>query len=138
MIVTGHSAAVAKWLGDKLGTEFTPPYEAIGILDKDGFRIGAALFNDRADRNIELTTYGPGAFRRDVCVWIAQYCFIKNDCLRITARTRVSNLHVRRVMEKFGWRHEGTLRDWYDDEDAVIYGMTRDDCRFLGIDGHGT
>lgn len=131
MIVTGQSEKVARWLGEKLGTTFNPPYEAIGILDKDGFKIGAALFNDRADRNIELTVYGPGAFRRDVCRWMALYCFVANDCLRVTVRTRVSNLYIRRVIERFGWRQEGTLRCWYDDEDAVIYGLVREDCKFL-------
>ncbi len=131
MIVTGQSAAVARWMGDKLGQEFVPPFEAIGILDRHGKRIGGVIFNDRADRNIEVTIFGPGAYRRDVCVWIARYCFVDNDCLRITGRTRVSNLYIRRVMEKFGWRLEGVLRDWYDDEDAAIYGMTREGCRFL-------
>ena len=48
MIVTGQSEKVAKWLGEKLGAVFVPPYEAIGILDRDGFKIGAALFNDQS------------------------------------------------------------------------------------------
>ena len=62
--------------------------------------------------------------------WMADYCFIRNNCLRITTRTRVSNLYVRRVLEHHGWKQEGTLRCWYDDEDAAIYGLVRDDCRF--------
>lgn len=131
MIVTGQSEKVAKWLGEKLGTVFVPPYEAIGILDKDGFKVGAALFNDHADRNIEITVYGSGAFQRDVCRWIARYCFVQLDCLRITARTRVSNLYIRRLLEHHGWKQEGNLRCWYDDEDAALYGLLREDCKFL-------
>lgn len=131
MIVTGRSEKVAGWLGRQLGTTFVPPYEAIGILNAKGEPIGAALFNDKADRNIELTVYGYKAFQRGVCRWIAEYCFVKNDCLRITTRTRASNLYIRRLLEHHGWKMEGTLRCWYDDEDAVIYGLTRDDCAVL-------
>ena len=132
MIVTGQSAAVARWAGERLGCRFVPPFEAVGILNRHGQRIGAAILNDHADRNIELTCYGPGAFSRGVCVWLAQYCFIQNDCLRVTTRTAASNLYVRRLLERYGWVKEGTLRDWYDSgDDAIHYGLLRDDCKFL-------
>ena len=131
MIVTGQSAAVAKWAGERLGCSFIPPFEAVGILNRNGQRIGAAILNDHADRNIELTAYGPGAFSRHVCVWLAHYCFIQNNCRRVTTRTAASNLYVRKLLEHYGWAKEGTLREWYDDDDAIIYGLLRGDCRFL-------
>jgi RimJ/RimL family protein N-acetyltransferase len=131
LIVTGQSAAVARWLETRLGQKFLPPYEAIGIVNGKGQRIGAVVLNDFADRNIELTAYGPGAFSRGVLSAISRYCFIQLDCKRITVRTRASNLYVRRVIEKHGAKQEGTLRDWYDDEDAIIYGLLKHECRFL-------
>ena len=108
-----------------------PPFEAIGILNRNGQRIGAAILNDFADRNMELTAYGQGAFQRGVCKWLAKYCFIQNNCRRVTTRTAASNLYVRKLLEHHGWVKEGTLREWYDDDDAIIYGLLRDDCRFL-------
>ncbi len=131
MIVTGQSAAVARWAGERLGCVFVPPLTAVGILNRDGKRVGAAIFNDFADRNIELTVYGPGSFQRQVCVWIARYCFIQNDCLRITTRTAASNLYVRKLLEHHGWVKEGTLRDWFSDEDCILYGLLKNDCKFL-------
>ena len=131
VIVTGQSDAVARWAGERLGCTFVRPFEAVGILNRHGQRIGAAILNDHADRNIELTCYGPGAFSRGVCVWLAQYCFIQNDCLRVTTRTAASNLYVRKLLEHHGWVKEGTLREWYDDEDCILYGLLKRDCRFL-------
>ncbi len=130
MIVTGQSAAVGRWISERLGKTFVPPFEAIGILSHDGRRIGAVVFNDYADRNIELTAYGPGAFSRGVCIWMANYCFTQNDCRRVTTRTEASNLYVRKVLEHYGWVKEGALRDWYDDDDCIIYGLLKQDCRF--------
>ncbi len=132
MIVKGQSAAVAKWAGERLGCSFIEPFEAVGILNRFNQRVGAAIFNDFADRNIELTVYGLGAFQRGVCLWMANYCFIQNDCLRVTTRTEASNLYVRKLLEHHGWVKEGTLRDWYGSgDDAIIYGLLREDCRFL-------
>ncbi len=131
MIVTGQSAAVAKWAGERLGCSFVPPFEAAGILNRHGQRIGAAVFNDFADRNIELTVYGPGAFSKRVCIWMARYCFIQNNCRRVTTRTAASNLYVRKLLEHHGWVKEGSLRDFYDDDDCILYGLLKADCGFL-------
>jgi RimJ/RimL family protein N-acetyltransferase len=131
VIVTGQSESVARWLETRLGQKFLPPYEAVGILNSNGQRIGGVVLNDYSDRNIELTAYGPGAFSRGVLTAISGYCFIQLGCNRITVRTRASNLYVRRVIEKYGAKHEGTLRDWYEDEDAIIYGLLKHECRFL-------
>ena len=131
MIVKNQSEAVARWAGDRLGCTFCPPFEAIGILNRNGARIGAAIFNDYSDRNMELTAYGQGAFQRNVCIFMARYCFIQNNCRRVTTRTAASNLYVRKLLEHYGWVKEGTLRCWYDDDDAIIYGLLKEDCRFL-------
>jgi RimJ/RimL family protein N-acetyltransferase len=131
LIVTGQSEAIAKWLEARLGQAFIPPYEAVGILNGKGQRIGAVVLNDYAERNIELTAYGPGAFQRGVIRALARYCFVQLGCNRVTFRTRASNLYVRRVIEKHGAKQEGTLRDWYDDDDAIVYGLLKHECRFL-------
>ena len=134
MIVQGQSAAVARWAGERLGVRFIPPFEAVGILNREGRRVGAAVFNDYADRNIELTVFGQGAFTRGACIWIARYCFIQNDCLRITTRTAASNLYVRKLLEHHGWAKEGTLPDWYGEgDDAIHFGLLRANCKFLRI-----
>ena len=130
-MIVRDGGGIRGWLESKLGCTFADPCEVIGILDRTGRPIGAALFNDRSCRNIELTVYGPGAFRRDVCRQIAAYCFDQMRCERITVRTRYGNEKVRAIIERFGWKPEGILRNFYGDDDAVIYGMLRTECRFL-------
>jgi hypothetical protein len=36
---------------------------------------------------------------------------------------------------RWGWKIEGRKRDFYDDDNAIIMGMTRAECRFLGKNG---
>ena len=81
-----------------------PPFAVLGIEDRFGMLRGAAVFNDFADRNIELTCVGKGAFTRDVCRELAQVAFEVNGCERITIRTRKGNVAWS------GWRCAGAGR----------------------------
>ena len=132
MLVSDETLQTGEWASRQLGQRFVPPFVAIGIRNKQGELTGAAIFNDRCDRNIEMTAVGRGAFTRGVCRELARYCFVQSKCRRVTTRTRASNLYVRRVLERFGWVEEGVLRHWYDDDDCVVYGLLKKDCRFLG------
>ncbi len=120
------------WAGERLGTAFVPPFAGFRIEDRFGVVRGAAVFNDHCDRNIELTCVGQGAFTRDVCKELARYAFDVNGCERITIRTRKRNVKLVRMALRWGWKVEGFLRRWYDDDDAVVMGMVREDCRWLG------
>ena len=131
MIIAGRDQEIAEWAADKLGQSFVPPYIAIGIEDK-GELTGAIVINDFCERNVELTAVGRGAFSRRVIRDVCRYCFETLNCQRITARTRAGNDHVRGLMERLGAVQEGYLADWYDDDDCVIYGLLKSECRFLG------
>jgi RimJ/RimL family protein N-acetyltransferase len=121
----------ALWAGRRLGQQFLPPYVSFWIADRFGVARGAVVFNDYADRNIELTCVGKGAFTRDVCREMARVAFNVNGCARVTIRTRQSNHALVGMALRWGWRVEGILRRWYGDDDAVVLGMLREECRFL-------
>lgn len=90
--------------------------------------IGAAIFNSFQERNVEMTCVGRGAFQRGVMRELFGYAFNELDCRRLTLRTRAKNSYVRFILEKYHCQHEGTLRNWYDDDDCVIYGLLKEDC----------
>jgi hypothetical protein len=51
---------------------------------------------------------------------------------RVTCHVAKSNRQSRRFCERLGFRREGALRRGYDGrQTAIIYGMTRDECRWL-------
>lgn len=130
MILKGHSAEMAAWAGRRLGTSFQPPFTAWGITDRTGAIVGAVVFNDYDARNIEVTVIGPGAFRKDTIREIGRHCFDDLNCKRVSLTTRASNDLVRSLIERMGGELEGRKRDYYDDDDAVIYGVLKTDFKY--------
>ena len=123
--------AIIAWAGRQLGVNFHQPCYAIGVVNNAGEPVGAAVFNDFADRNIEVTMVGPGAFSRSIARVMAEFAFNANNVSRLTVRTRAKNKKLAALIEKTGWKREGRLRRWYGDDDAIVFGMLRKECRFL-------
>jgi RimJ/RimL family protein N-acetyltransferase len=137
LIIRNASEEVAKWAEVHLGSGvFTPSFEAWGITDRLGRLTGAIILNDYAERNIELTFVGPGLLKAGVCRELAVYCFDTLKCNRVTVRTRSRNRFIRGLIKKMGARQEGVLRRWFTDDDAVIYGLLREECRYLKGNSH--
>ena len=123
--------AIAAWAGRELGVNFHPPYYAIGVVNSHGEPVGAAVFNGMSDKNIEISMVGPGAFSRPIARVMAEFAFNANNVARVTVKTRSKNKRLVRLIQKAGWRREGCLRRWYGDDDAIVFGMLRKECRFL-------
>jgi hypothetical protein len=131
MLVRNASPLVAAWAGHRLGTTFKEPYHALGVM-KNGRLAGAVIFNDYEARNVEMTLVGPNAFTRGVAREIFGYAFNELDCLRITVT--IPEKHTGTCMKalRWGWIPEGRKRDYYGaNEHAIIFGMLKDECRFL-------
>lgn len=130
MILKGRSAEMAAWAGRRLGVSFQPPFTAWGIIDRTGAIVGAVVFNDYDARNVEVTVVGRNAFHRDTVREIGRYCFDDLDCRRVTLTTRAGNGLVQRLIERMGGVLEGELRDYYDDDNAVVYGVLKADFKY--------
>lgn len=115
----------------RLDCRFHAPFAVLAIEDRANVLRGAVILNDYCDRNIELTCVGSGAFTRNICEKLAHLVFQVNGCHRITIRTRKSNANLIRMALRWGWKVEGILRRWYGNDDAVVMGMVREDCRLL-------
>ncbi len=132
MIIRNASEEVAKWAEFHLGAGvFVYPFEAWGITDRLGKLTGAIVLTDYSERNVELTFVGPGLLKPGVCRELATHCFDTLKCNRVTVRTRSQNRYIRGLIEKMGARQEGILRRYFNDDDAVIYGLLREECRYL-------
>jgi hypothetical protein len=123
---------VAAWAAGRMGQAVIPPFYAVGVMDNRGEPIGALIWSELTGANIELTIYGPRAFPRGVIIASFAYAFNALGVSRITVRCQADKPKLIRLIEKMGWRREGTLRRFYGPElDAVIFGMVREDCRWL-------
>jgi hypothetical protein len=126
-LVRQDDEAARKYIVERLGLYITQPF--IGLMvEKDGKNIGAVILNDyRPKRNIELTAHTCGNWSvRDVRD-ITRYCFIRVK--RITARTAVNNTRAIRMLETLGFKREGMMREWFDDSDAIVFGLLKSEQR---------
>ena len=133
-VLTGHDDAVAQWVAANLGVTIAPPYVALGVLDAAGVLIGGAVFSGYSGANIDVTIYGPRAMTREALRAGFAYVFSQLRCERLTARCKRSNAVMRRLMDRLGFRYEGTQRRYWGSDrnsDAMVYGMTREECRWI-------
>lgn len=131
-LIRDASGEVLAWAAHQLRIEgFREPSYAMGVVDRKGNLIGAAVYNDFDARNVELTLVGGHAFRRHATAEIFRHAFVELGCRRISLTIPEQSVETIRHAMKWGWVIEGRKRDYYDDGDAIILGMKRAECRFL-------
>lgn len=59
------------------------------------------------------------------------YPFVQLPCVRLTAYTGKNMPHVRQFLERLGFQQEGIVRRGFADDDAVIYGMLKEECKWI-------
>ncbi|RZI78852.1 MAG: N-acetyltransferase [Rubrivivax sp.] len=59
------------------------------------------------------------------------YPFQQLGLRRAETRTKSSNLHALQFIEKLGFRPEGVRRQAFGEDDAVLMGMLRRECRWI-------
>lgn len=127
-----ENEAIASFIEGKLGAKFSPPYQAFGFVSDDNRPMCAFVFNDHTGSNIEMSVYAePGGMTRGVLRYVANYVFNKNDCRRLTVRTKKRNKRVLKLAPRYGFKYESVMKHYYADDDAVVLRMLKQDCRFL-------
>lgn len=125
-IIYGRDKYILAWAREVYGFEFHPPCVTIGIA-KDGELIGAVVFNNYTGPDIEASVMGePRAFTPTVIRTCFRYAFQTSGCVRATLRTRKKNRKARELIERMGFRQEGCLKRYYGNDDAVIYGLLKE------------
>lgn len=128
-VLWGHDDDVVKFVSDRLGIALFPPYTGIGLLDEDGILIGGAVFTNYTKFNIDGTIYAPGKLSRHIVRALAHFCFVHCGVLRVTVKTRRSNLRVTKMLPKFGFAYEATLRRYFGPQkpdDAIQFRLDRE------------
>lgn len=124
--------AIGQYVGSRLGVTISPPFQAIGFLTDDKRPLSAFVFNDFNQSNIEMTVVAePGGINRQVLRYIAHYVFEKNKCRRLTVRTKKRNKRVLQLAPRFGFKYECIAKQFFADDDAVVFRMLKNECRWL-------
>jgi RimJ/RimL family protein N-acetyltransferase len=54
---------------------------------------------------------------------IIRYCFER--VRRITMRTKCDNARAIKMLEALGFKREGVMREWFEETDAIVFGLLR-------------
>lgn len=117
------------------------PCSTLGIL-RDGALIGGVVFNNYYPElgDVEISAaFATGAwFRPRTLCRVFAYPFVDLGCQRLTDHVPRKLKAARRFAEKAGFRLEGVKRRAAaNGSDLMLYGLLKEDCRFLGGHRHG-
>jgi RimJ/RimL family protein N-acetyltransferase len=135
-LLLGSDNYVAKWVQHRIPyvrngwTKFT----AIGLTDNDHKLVCGVVYHDLdAAINIQMSIAAdtPKWASKQSLKWFFQYPFEQLDLLRVTALTSSSNLNTQAMLERLGFKQEGVIRKGYGIDDALVYGLLREECKWL-------
>jgi hypothetical protein len=119
-----------KVIAERVRIDFSPPGYVQLFLTEDRSRGGAVVFHRVTGTDAEIMAFSetPGIWARSVLRVVAHTAFYDLDLNRITLRIRSSDRAARDYARRLGFRHEGTQRRAFGDEDAQLWGMLRGEC----------
>jgi RimJ/RimL family protein N-acetyltransferase len=108
-------------------------YTALGLV-KHGELVAGVIYNNVDGSNICMHI---GAI--DGCRWLTpgflfaafDYPFNQLGMRRVTAPIKSGNNKAIEFVENLGFEMNGNLKHYYPDGDLSLYGLLRQDCRFL-------
>ena len=136
-LIYGQDERVCAWVGPLVDEpNFGPDASAIG-MEQDGVLIAGVVFNHYTGGSINMHIAAlPGkrwATRQALFAAFA-YPFIQLKCNRVTGFVREDNFAAQRFDEHLGFRREGLIRRaCVDGTNMILYGMLREECRWLGV-----
>lgn len=135
-VIYGQNERVIDWVGKRVNELDFGSANGIG-LEEDGELIAGVVFNLYTGPSISMHVAAvPGKrWMTKEYLWRCfAYPFLQLKCNRITGLVRADNYEAQRFDEHLGFKREGVMRRACDDgADMLVYGMLREECRFLGI-----
>ena len=134
MIVAEPRDAIAAWVAAMQGLPASDwgNYNALALV-KDGQIVGGVIYNNWNGAGVCAHIAGAGRRWLNRAFLHAMFDYPFNQCARrrITALVARRNKHARRFVENLGFRYEGCVRHALPADDWMLYGMLREECRFL-------
>lgn len=134
-LVYGQDETIGSWVAERIGGQFDGKSKAIGIADSHGI-IAGVLYNgyyEGVGINMHVAA-APGrkwAYPHFLNAFFT-YPFIQLSLRRVTAPAAAKNSRVIKLLHHLGFRIEGVLRNGLKDDDLIIFGMLKEECRYIG------
>lgn len=107
-------------------------FTTIGMA-RDGVLICGVVYNEYRVHSIHasIASSDPSWATKKTLSAMFWYPFVQLGCQRITTYCGATMLSVRRFNERLGFTQEGLLRRGFGDDDCVVFGMLRDECKWI-------
>jgi RimJ/RimL family protein N-acetyltransferase len=131
--VYGEDERVSKWAADRIGVTFQK-CTAIGV-ERNGVLIAAVVYDRYSGNDLCMHVAAvPGAkwATKEAMFRFFSYPFLQLGVERVTGLVATGNAAARKFDEHIGFVYEGTMRrGMADGTDLIVYGMLRDECRWI-------
>lgn len=132
MILWDKHPAHLQLANEKLGTNFNPTQVMWRTLLKADLTPQAVIiFSDWTPWCCEVSgvVLEKGCVTRFFIHSCAEYAF--RHVGRVNAVVRADNKEVLALLPRLGFTQEAVLRQWYGEQDGVLFRMLRDQCKWL-------
>lgn len=133
-IITDQSEAITKWVAHKIGEDHIPMSYGVG-LELNGELVAGVVYAQKTATNVHMHVGSNGSrhwMTPEYLGFCFAYPFFHLKCERVTGFVRADNIDAQRFDEHLGFIREGRLRRaCADGTDLIVYGMLREECRFL-------
>lgn len=142
-ILTGGpnvDGAVAEWARRTIGCDGWDKYTTMSLWD-DMTILAAVIYEGYTTNNLAMhvaATPGKHWLNRRFLRAAFAYPFLQLRVDRVTGVVPDSNAQAKKFDEHLGFIREGVIRRGsHDGSDLIIYGMLREECRFLEMKDNG-
>lgn len=112
----------------ELRVKIYEPFSGVVICHGEA-AVGACIFNNYCGRDVHFTCVFDGLMTINDARIVSRYVFGQLGCQRCTAITRSGNAAARMALRQLGFKIEGFLREHFDDDDGVVYGLLKSEQR---------
>jgi len=129
VIITQPKELIGQWVAQKQGRpEPWGNYTAIGLVEHDRLMAGV-IYNNFGGAGV-CAHISADRITRPFLFAIFDYPFNQLNKRRITALVAKRNRRARRFVQKLGFNFEGNMRHALADDDMLIFGLLKEDCRW--------
>jgi len=121
------------WLGDQFGYNYEGEYTTIANLDRHGNILCVVLYAHWLESGCEMViaSTGPRWATKDFMYAAFAYPFIQAGKARVTFIVEDNNLKCLKLCHKLGARVEGKVRKWFGENDGIVFGLLKEECKYI-------
>lgn len=123
---------IGKWVTEKAGGSYQEGNTGIAI-ERAGELVVGIMYDGYTGTSIAMHSRcdDPKATSREFYRIIFDYPFNQLKVKRARAVVSTANERAKEIDERLGFIYEATLRDYFPDGDALVYSMTKEQCRWI-------